>query len=137
MKFYSIMALIVAAICLTTSCKKEKPTQAPAPTPVATKTLKFILYTDKDFSTDDHNISFALHISNPNNGIAFDSTVVAFKVKDIPHKANQLVFEKKVPLNGADLSAGFTYSIENVGYSWHLDTVAASEKLKVIEYRFE
>jgi len=137
MKFYSTMALIVAVICLTTSCKKEKPAPTPQPAPVATRTLKFILYTNQDFSTDEHNISFALHISNHNSGIAFDSTVVSFKVKDIPHKANQLVFEKKVPLDGADLTAGFTYMIENVGYSWHLDTVAANEKQKVIEYPFE
>jgi hypothetical protein len=137
MKFNSIMALIAVAICLTTSCKKEKPAPVHNPSPVATKTLRFILYTDKDYSTDVHNISFALHISNHTSGIAFDSTVVAFKVKDIPNKANQLVFEKKVPLDGADLTAGFTYYIENVGYSWHLDTVAANEKLKVIEYPFE
>jgi len=134
MKYYLITAIMVAiAICLTTSCKKEKT----IPPPVSTRTLRFILYTDKDFSTDEHNISFALHISNHSTGIAFDSTVVAFKVKDIPHKANQLVFEKKVPLDGSVLTAGFTYTIENVGFSWHLDTCAANEKLKVIEYPFE
>jgi hypothetical protein len=135
MKFYPIMTLIVAAICLTTSCKKEKSTPAPT-TPVATRTLRLILYTDKDFSTDEYNISFALHISDGYTA-PFDSTVVSMKIKDIPDKAHQLIFEKKVPDDGKMLTAGFTYAIENVGYSWHLDTVAANEKMKVIEYPFE
>jgi hypothetical protein len=122
-----------AAICITTSCKKEKP----QPTPVSTRTLKFILYTNQDFSNDDHNISFALHIRNTNQTISFDSTVFSMKVKDIPNKQNQLVFEKKVPSDGSILTAGFLYSIENVGNSWHLDTCAANEKFKVIEYPFQ
>jgi len=136
MKFYSITALIVAAICLTTSCKKEKSTPAPAPTPVATRTLRFILYTNQDFSNDNHNISFALHIDD---GVSapFDSTVYSTQVKNIPDKAHQLVFEKKVPDDGKTLTAGFTYAIQNVGFSWHLDTVASNEKQKVIEYPFE
>ena len=106
------------------------------PSPVSTRTLKFILYTDKDFSDDDDNISFALHISN-NKSAPFDSTVATFKIKDIPHKSNQLVYEKKVPADGTILTAGFVYTIENVGTGWHLDTCAANEKLKVIEYPFE
>jgi hypothetical protein len=135
MKFYSTMALIVVAtICLTTSCKKEKSALKPAP--VATRTLKFILYTNQDFSTDDHNIIFALHISDGVTA-SFDSTVYTAKIKDIPDHAHQLVFEKKVPDDGKILTAGFTYEIQNVGYSWHLDTVASNEKLKVIEYPFE
>lgn len=135
MKFYSIMALLVAAtICLTTSCKKEKPT--PAPSPVATRTLKFILYTNQDFSNDNLNISFALHIDD-GKSFPFDSTVYSTQIKNIPDKAHQLIFEKKVPDDGKMLTAGFTYTIQNVGYSWHLDTVAANEKMKVIEYPFE
>lgn len=134
MKYFLMTALTVfAAICVTTSCKKEK-TQ---PAPVSTRTIKFILYTNQDFSNDDHNISFALHISNTTHSIAFDSTVFSMKVKDIPNKQNQLVFEKKIPSDGSILTAGFVYSIENVGNSWHLDTCAANEKLKVIEYPFQ
>jgi hypothetical protein len=127
-------ALVVfAAICVTTSCKKEKS----QPTPVLTRTIRFILYTNQDFSNDNHNISFALHIRNTNQTISFDSTVFSMKVKDIPNKQNQLVFEKKVPSDGSILTAGFLYSIENVGNSWHLDTCAANEKFKIIEYPFE
>lgn len=136
MKLYSITVLLVAAaICLTTSCKKEKP--VPTPAPIATRTLKFILYTDKDFSNNNENITFALHISNAQATIKFDSTVFSAKVKDIPNKAHQLVFEKKIPDDGTVVAADFFYTIENVGMSWYLDTCAANEKLKIIEYPFE
>src|SRR3569832_762181 len=116
--------LVLAIICFTTSCKKDK-TQPPV-TSSSARTLRFILYTNADYSSDEHNISFALHISD---GITapFDSTVVSMKVKDIPDKAHQLVFEKKVPDNGKTLTVGFTYEIQNVGFSWHLDTCGANE----------
>lgn len=134
MKYFLGTALVVfAAICFTSSCKKEKP----QPMPISSKQIKFILYTNKDFSNDDSNITFALHISNTARSIAFDSTVFSMKVKDIPNKQNQLVFEKKVPSDGSILTAGFIYSIENVGTAGHLDTCAANEKLKVIEHPFQ
>lgn len=124
--------ILAAAIFLTTSCKKEKT----LPAPVATRTLKFILYTDQDFSGDDHNISFSLHISNGKSA-PFDSTVAMFKIKDIPHKANQLVFEKRVPDDGTTLTVGFVYTIEGIGVGWRLDTLGANQKSKTVEYPFE
>jgi len=126
--------LILAATCLITSCKKEK-VQPPVTHPTATRTLRFILYTNQDFSNDTHNISFSLHIDD---GITapFDSVVYTAQVKDIPDHAHQLEFEKKVPDDGKALTVGFTYYIQNVGYSWHLDTIASNEKSKVIEYPF-
>jgi hypothetical protein len=136
MRYYLIVGLLVAtAICLTTSCKKEKHT--PVPAQVSTRTLKFILYTNKDFSNNNDNISFSLHISNAASSIAFDSTVFSAKVKDIPDKAHELVFEKKIPDDGSLVAADFFYTIENVGTSWYLDTCAANEKFKVIEYPFQ
>lgn len=125
--------ILAAAVCLIVSCKKEKH----APAPVPTRTLKFILYTDKDFSDDEHNISFALHVVRIGNYPSFDSTVTSFKIKDIPHKANQLVFEKKVPDDGTTLTVGFVYTIEGIGVGWHLDTLGANQKSKTIEYPFE
>ncbi|HTI61275.1 hypothetical protein [Mucilaginibacter sp.] len=124
--------ILAAAVCLIVSCKKEKH----APAPVPTRTLKFILYTDKDFSDDDHNISFSLHISNGKSA-PFDSTVAMFKIKDIPHKANQLVFEKRVPDDGTTLTVGFVYTIEGIGVGWRLDTLGANQKSKTVEYPFE
>jgi len=136
MKYYLLTAFIgIITMGLITSCKKEK--HNPAPVLAATRTIKFILYTNKDFSTDEHNIAFSLHIANNNGTFGFDSVVARMKIKDIPHKANQLVFERTAPLNTTTLTAGFTYEIENVGNSWYLDTVAANEKFKIIEYPFQ
>ena len=136
MKCYLMTALIgIITIGLITSCKKEK--HNPAPVLAATRTIKFILYTDKDFSGNEDNITFSLHIANSNGTFGFDSVVAKMKIKEIPHKANQLVFEHTAPLNTTTLTAGFTYAIENVGNSWYLDTVAANEKFKIIEYPFQ
>jgi len=126
--------LILAVISATTSCKKERPQQPVAQS--SSRTLRFILYTNEDFSGDEHNISFALHIDNGKTA-PFDSTVFSTKVKNIPDKAHQLVFERKIPNDGLPVTAGFVYTIQNVGISWHLDTCAANEKLKVIEYPFQ
>src|ERR1700744_3136755 len=138
MKYFLLTALLVfAAICLTTSCKKENPVNAKQPVTASSRTLKFILYTNKDFSGNDQNITFSLHISNAQKTIAFDSTVFSAKVKDIPDKAHQLVFEKKIPDDGTTVAADFFYTIENVGMSWYLDSCASNEKMKVIEYPFQ
>ncbi|MBS1532052.1 MAG: hypothetical protein JSU01_17255 [Bacteroidetes bacterium] len=131
--FLPTVILLFAAICLTTSCKKEKPVQPPVS--ASTRTLRFILYTNENFSGNNYDISFSLHISDGMSA-PFDSTVFTAKVKDIPDKAHQLVFEKRIPY-GKTVTAGFVYAIKDVGYSWHLDTCAANEKFKVIEYPFQ
>ena len=134
---YFLMAAFTGIVTmgLITSCKKEK--HGPAPVLAATKTIKFVLYTNEDFSGNTDNITFSLHITNNSRTYGFDSVLATMKIKDIPHKANQLVFEKTAPLDTAVLTAGFFYTIENVGTSWHLDTIAANEKFKLIEYPFQ
>jgi len=60
------------------------------------------------------------------------------KVKDIPKPADKLVFEKQVPNDdGSVLTAGFYYTIENVGISWYLDTCSVGQSFKVINYSFK
>jgi len=59
------------------------------------------------------------------------------RVEDIPNKAHELVFEKSVANDGSVLTAGFLYTIKNVGSSWSLDTLGANEKSKAIEYPFQ
>jgi len=125
----------IMAIGVIASCKKEK--HNPAPVLAATRRIRFILYTNKDFSTVEDSITFSLHIANKNRAFGFDSVVARMKVKDIPHKVNELVFERTAPLDTTVLTAGFYYTIKNVGMSWHLDTVGSNERFKVIEYPFE
>jgi len=135
--FLPTTLLVFVVVCLATSCKKESPANNKLPVAASFRTLRFILYTNKNFSNSNDSISFALHISNAQTTIKFDSTVFSAKVKDIPNKAHQLVFEKRIPDDGTIVAADFFYRIENVGMSWYLDSCAANEKLKVIEYLFQ
>jgi len=121
--------LVLAGI----SCTKDT-----SPTiPNSGRIIKFILHTEKDFSNDNHNITFSLFIRN-HTTVLFDSTLSSMKIKDIPDSANKLIFEKKVPNDdGSDLAAGFNYTIENVGMSWYLDTCKAGETFKIVDFSFQ
>jgi len=128
----AFLILFVCALAIL-SCKKV----TSQPGSGSQRTIKFVLYTNKDFSNITDTIIFTLHAKNTSGTISFDSLLAARRVKDIPGPLNKLVFEKNFPDDGTTLVAGFLYEIKNVGYSWRLDTMAAHEKFKVIEYPFE
>jgi hypothetical protein len=115
------------------SCLKQNPQG----TAYGNRTIKFILYTNKDFSTNNDSIKFSLTIRNQEHTVAFDSALIAIKIKDIPGPANKWTFTKTIPNDGTILTAGFNYAIKNVGYSWFLDTVGVNQKVKTIEYPFQ
>ncbi|MGF7079348.1 hypothetical protein [Mucilaginibacter sp. UYCu711] len=123
---------IFALFLLITSCTKQVEV---TPTLPLTRTIKFNLYTEQDFSTNNHNITFSLFIRNHTKTL-FDSTITTMKIKDIPKLADKLVFEKKIFYDNSELAAGFTYYIQDVGSSWHLDTLAAGQNFKLIDYSF-
>ena len=134
MKQYSRLVVTAVTIILTgVCCKKDALPLSPNPA----RTIKFILYTKKDFSGNDKTITFSMFIRN-HTKILFDSTLSAMKIRDIPDSTNQLIFEKTVlGDDGSELAAGFRYVIENVGYSSHLDTCKAGETFKAIEFAFQ
>jgi len=114
------------------ACKKDHP----AP-PAAPRTIQYQLYTDQNFSSDLHTITFRLTIHGKNS-LIFDSALSPMLIKDIPDKAHQLVFKKPVP-PGHDsdtLLVGFVYDIKDVGESWFLDTCRPGATLKLIDYNF-
>jgi hypothetical protein len=127
---------VFAAVCITIACKKQN---AQPPAASATKTVRFILYTNEDFSTDDDTVSFALTIRNNagtvNTRTIFDSTLTTRRFKDIPGPSNKLVFEKKVPNDGSILLVGFIYT-SRFGIGSRFDTVSTNEKVKIFEYPF-
>ena len=129
--FISLSLLLCLLIFSFISCEKNV---SPATSP---RKIRFVLYTEEDFSSDNSNITFSLFIRN-NTKTLFDSTLSTIKVKDIPNEANKLIFEKQVPNDdGSVLTAGFYYTIENVGLSWYLDTCSASTSFKTINYSFK
>lgn len=136
MKRLVFVLFVFFSACIVASCKKEKP-QGHVGSP--TKTVRFILYTNEDFSTDVDTVSFVATIRN-NSGTVdshtiFDSTLATRRFKDIPGPSNKLIFEKTVPDNGSVLTVGFIYT-DRFGVGSHFDTVSTNEKLKVFEYPF-
>jgi hypothetical protein len=132
--------LFLAAICFTISCKKDKQQPMPQPSGTSSRTIKFVLYTNQDFSTDDDTISFSLIIQSSygtiNSHTIFDTTLATMQIKDIPGLSNKLIFQKTIPNDKTVLSAGFVYATR-FGIGWHLDTVGVNSRSKVIEYPFQ
>jgi hypothetical protein len=132
-----IVLLIFSTVLIVASCKKDKH-QQPVSSP--TKTVRFVLYTNEDFSTDDDTVSFVATIRNNsgtiNSRTIFDSTLATRRFKDIPGPSNKLIFEKTVPDNGSVLKVGFIYT-DRFGVGSHFDTVSTNEKFKVFEYPFQ
>lgn len=117
-----------------TSCYKE---QSSSVSPAVSRTIIFTLYTQKDFSDNNSNITFSLFIRT-HDKVLFDTTLSVMKIKDIPDSTRKIVFKKEVPDNdGSELAAGFRYSIENVGNSTHIDTCKAGELVKVVDFSFK
>jgi len=130
--FTRLFCGLVFVVVAFEACKKDHPTP---PTP--TRTIQYQLYTDQDFSSDLHTITFRLTIHGKNS-IIFDSALAPMLIKDVPDKAHQLVFKKLVPA-GHDkdtLLVGFVYDIKDVGESWFLDTCKPGQALKIIDYNF-
>jgi hypothetical protein len=130
--FTSVFALLI----ILESCKKTYPA-SDSIDPGIERTIRFQLYTNQDFSGETSIIRFSVFIRNARTTL-FDSSLAVMRIKDIPDAAHKLVIEKTVSGNGnANLSAGFHYEIENVGYSGYVDTSKAGNALKVIDYAFQ
>ena len=132
MKKYLSPILFSLIILCESSCKKDNAQT----TPLSSRTITFILYTEKDFSADEHNITFSLLIKNHLTTL-FDSSLSTIKIKDIPAPVNKLIIEKKIPDDGSAWIVGFQYNIENVGYSWYLDSCAVGQSSKTVEFAFQ
>jgi hypothetical protein len=137
MKRTLTILLFLTAFCIIISCKKQS-TQQPVVSP--TKTVRFALYTNEDFSKDDDTVSFALTIRNNagtiNSRDIFDTTLATIRFKDIPGPSNKLVIEKTLPNDGSIWKVGFIYTAK-FGVGSHFDTVGVNEKMKVFEYPFQ
>ncbi|HMH22347.1 MAG TPA: hypothetical protein VK563_11245 [Puia sp.] len=131
----ALIALLITAGLTGISCKKDNDDPSPAPGPA--RTVKFILYSNTDLSSDKGTITFTLHIGTPGHTI-WDSVLAPMNIKDVPSLTKELVFQKIVPgNNNADLQVGFLYTITDVGNSWFLDIFKAGETQKTIEYDFK
>jgi hypothetical protein len=143
--FFKVGLLLSALSIIIASCKKDSSDVTPMP-PEGGRTFRFVLYTNQDYSTDDHTIKFIVFIKKGSvyvydttaGNLLYDSAYAPIRIKDIPDPAHKIVVEKKIMgYDNDDLTAGFVYEIVNVGYSWHIDTSKAGNPLKVIDYNFQ
>ena|ERR1700733_748114 len=124
--------ILPVLLLIVVSCKKDQPkvkTNAP-------RKVRYELYTNEDFSDDQKNILFSIFMRNGQKTI-FDSPLATMKIRDIPDSNHRIIIERLAPSNDtATLVVGFNYQIENVGYSWFLDTFPASDTFKLLRYPF-
>lgn len=138
MKYLSIISILcVSTILIGTSCKKQITYNASGSSKILRK-VQFVLYTDKDFSSDNHTITFKVSIKKSGNQVLWDSTLAPMKIKDIPNLAHKLVIVKAVPGNDPSLlKVGFYYTIKDVGNSWYLNAFNVGETFKVVNFNFQ
>ena len=114
-------------------------TKNPLPPPPGNeyeRIIQFALYTQEDLSNDNDSVHFSVFIKD-HGTMLFDSLLYSMKIKDIPDSTHSLLFEKSIPDTDSDeLSAGFRYTIQNVGSASFIDTIAADEEYKSIEFSF-
>jgi len=125
------MAMAVAIIA--GSCRKYGSESIAAH---SDRKIRFQLYSSQDFSANTSTIRFSIFIKDKDRPL-YDTAFAPMLIKDTPDANHKLVVEKNITgYNDSDLVAGFTYEIENVGFSWYIDTCKAGNPLKVIDYDF-
>ena len=139
MKYLSIISILcVSTILIGTSCKKQITNSVLNSNSKTLRKVRFVLYTDKDFSSDNDSIFFKLSIQKARNQVLWDSMLAPMKVKDIPNLAHKLIVNRLVPGNDPSLlKVGFYYSIKEVGNSWHVEAFNPGETLKVVDFNFQ
>jgi hypothetical protein len=129
----SLTIFVLLAFLCGTSCNKTKL----YPVSENSRTIKYVLYTNKDFTDNNNNIKFSLFMRN-HTKVLLDTELATMKIKEIPNADNKIIIEKAVPDNdNSDVSVGFHYSIEGVGNSQHLDIIKAGETFKVVDFAFQ
>jgi hypothetical protein len=124
--------ILPVLLFIVVSCKKDQ--QAAKTNPP--REVRYELFTNEDFSTDQKNILFSVFMRSGQKTI-FDSTLATMKIKDIPDSNHRIIIEKLAPDNDtATLVVGFDYQIENVGNSWFQDTFSAGNTFKLLRYPF-
>ena len=131
-----LIFIVVVILGSVVSCKKDryetnKPT-ASAPS----RNVRYELYTDQNFAGDKKNIQFRI-LMRTNRRDILDSPLATMKVEEIPDFNHRIIIEEAVPGNDTStLVVGFTYYIENVGYSWYLEGFPSADSFKVINQPF-
>lgn len=131
------VGMVLSVMIVAVSCRKES--QKPTP-PDPPRTVRYLLYTTENFSTDNKLITFELWMRRKGDGRPLlDSFLAPMKVSEIPDKAHAIIIDKVVPPgnNDVDLQLAFLYTIQDVGFSWYIDSLKVGEPSHTIEYSFK
>ena len=124
-------------MCICGSCKKHYGVNFPQNLYPSRKVV-FNLYTDKDFTNDDHQITFKMFIQKSVGEVLWDTILPSMQIKAIPDPAHKWVFEKTIQgYEAATLKVGFNYAIENIGVSWFIETAEPGQLVKIVDYNFQ
>ena len=136
MKYLAIVsALSFSWLLASSACKKQNDKGFTCPD---SRKIRFTLFTKKDFTHHDGSIIFTVGIRNMKSETIWDSVLAPMKLTDIPRLANKIIIEKAVPGNDCSaLRVGFIYAIENVGISWHWESISAGQVFKEVEFDFK
>jgi hypothetical protein len=134
MKRHLSWAWLLPALVLAGACRKN----AGPPSPATPRTVNYVLYTEKDFSTVHDTIRFEI-IMKTGSTTLLDSPLAPMTVAQVPGPNAKISITKTVPdaYRDSDLLVGFLYSIDNVGMSWYLDSSKAGNPQKMVTYKFE
>lgn len=123
---------VLLPVLLAAACSKDPVVTAPP------RAVNYVLYTEKDFSGNNDTIRFEL-LMKSGTQVLLDSPLAPMTIAQIPGPAGRITIQKYVPsahLND-DLVVGFLYHIDNVGYSWFLDSSKVGDVVKTVTYKFE
>jgi len=136
MKILSLVS-VLSLFIFASSCKKDNNSQTD-PNQDLARTVRFTLYTDKDFSNDDENIDFNVFIQTGSSQPIWDSSFSTMKVKNIPSLLNKIVVEKTITGYGSSLlKVGFRYTLPGVGDSWYYDADSPGQAMKEVTFNFQ
>ncbi|UAY51749.1 hypothetical protein [Ferruginibacter albus] len=130
MKLFSLAAIVILLLTALFSCSKDPVTNPE-------RKIRYILYTNQDFSGDKDTIRFTLLMHN-HTGKMFDSAIAPMTVENIPDFNHKIVIDRLIPNNDTStFSVGFSYYIDNVGLAWSIDTCSAGVTYKEVRLDFK
>jgi hypothetical protein len=100
------------------------------------RTIQFLLYTRNNFADNNHTITFTASIKDQADRVLWDSVMPSILIKNIPDFDHKINFAKTVN-NNSILKVGFYYTIQDVGYSWFIDTCGKNTLFKTVDYNFQ
>ena len=126
---------VILTFSLIASCKKK----SQQPNPNITRTLKFIVSTESDFTGLQDSIFISMRIEKTRPiTVLWESNLPAMQLEDLPKYSERIEYIKEFSTTDTSLLRfGFRYTIKDVGQFWKYDSVGIKELNKQIHLNFK